>query len=51
MLSLAAMAEARHAELAGALNQAMVRRDGRRIEAELNASVETVARLLGEAPR
>ncbi len=51
MLSLAAMAEARHAELAGALNQAVVRRDGRRIEAELSASVETVARLLGEAPR
>ncbi|MGA2117506.1 MAG: hypothetical protein ABSH56_22430 [Bryobacteraceae bacterium] len=51
MLSLAAMAEARHAELAGALNQAVVRRDGRRIEAELSGSMQTVARLLGEAPR
>jgi hypothetical protein len=51
MLSLASMAESRHAELAGALNQAMVRRDGRKIDAELSGSMDTVASLLGQAPR
>ena len=51
MLSLAAMAEARHEELAGALNRAVVRRDGNRINAELSGSLETVAKLLGQAPR
>ncbi|MGO9965794.1 MAG: hypothetical protein ACLPY2_00855 [Bryobacteraceae bacterium] len=51
MLSLAAMAEARHGELAGALNGAVVRRDGRKIDAELSGSMETVASLLGQAPR
>jgi hypothetical protein len=51
MLSLAAMAEARRAELAGALNEAVVRRDGRKIDAELSGSMATVANLLGQAPR
>jgi hypothetical protein len=51
MLSLAAMAEARHAELAEALNGAVVRRDGRKVDADLSGSMETVAKLLGQAPR
>ena len=51
MLSLAAMAEARHAELAGALNAAAVHREGRKIDAQLSGSMDTIASLLGQAPR
>ncbi|MGP8245926.1 MAG: hypothetical protein ACLQVN_15575 [Bryobacteraceae bacterium] len=51
MLSLAAMAEARHPQLAGAWNGAVVRREGRKIDAELSGSMETVANLLGQAQR